>query len=290
MAHYVPDSNTRRWVIVAPGRGNRPNDIKKEIRDTQYAIRSKEIEVDTSCPFCGGNEAMTPPEVMRIGDGNPNTVGWDVRVVPNKFPITDIHEVFIHSVHHATDISLLSESHIEKVILAYKMRYLANASKGHVLIFCNQGKAAGASLQHPHAQLVVVPQQIQFDALSREAIVNEVIEDHGFVVYCPEFSQWPYETWITKTGETDTFGDLTDVELPVVAHLLSTTLKRLRSVLSDEYPSQEFSYNYYISSEKHWFIRIIPRMVERAGFELGTGLSVNPVAPADAAHALKEVV
>ena len=89
MAKYVPDIKTQRWVIVAPARKGRPDDAKP----------AKSV-----CPFCTGNEALTPPEVYRIGGGEKDKPGWKVRVVPNKFPITDIHEVIIHSPDNEKDI------------------------------------------------------------------------------------------------------------------------------------------------------------------------------------------
>src|SRR3989344_2438626 len=88
MAKFVPDIKTQRWIVIATNRVRRPEDNHA----VTQVVSSTKVN-----PFAPGNEAMTPPEVFRIGEGEPNKPGWKVRVVPNKYPITDIHEVIIHS-------------------------------------------------------------------------------------------------------------------------------------------------------------------------------------------------
>ncbi|OGG01539.1 hypothetical protein A2Z33_00720, partial [Candidatus Gottesmanbacteria bacterium RBG_16_52_11] len=247
-----------------------------------------------SCPFCTGNEGTTPPEVLRIGDGEKNKPGWQVRVVPNKFPITDIHEVIVHSPDHEKGLEALPPEHVPLILTAYRERYKAHQSAGHVIIFCNLGLHAGASLKHPHSQLVVVPRQINLDALSREPIANVVSEDELFIVYCPYFSQWPYEVWIAPKKDDTLFGDITDDELSRLSIVFPDALRRISRVLTDpklqfRQANEPFIYNYYIYHGKKWFVRIIPRAVHRAGFELGSGLNVNVVDPTDAAERLRSV-
>ncbi len=274
MAKYVPDIRTQRWVIISSSRIFRPKDTTP----------SGKPPVN---PFAEGNEALTPPEVYRIGDGEKNKPGWKVRVVPNKFPITDIHEVFIHSPDPLKNIEHLPLSHVELILTAYRDRYHAHADDGQVLIFCNQGIHAGASLTHPHSQLVVVPKQINLDALSREPINNVLKETESFVTYCPDFSQWPFEVWIAPKQDSGKFVDIKDAELKDLAGILQGVLQNIEAVYSDSlfgfnHPGVPFGYNYYIAHGNQWFIRVIPRFVHRAGFELGTGLNVNVVDPADA--------
>jgi len=164
-----------------------------------------------------------------------------------------------------------------------------------VLIFCNHGYHAGASLAHPHSQLVVVPKQINLDSLSREPINNVVEEDTNFVMYCPDFSQWPYEVWIAPKGEGDMFGDLPENHLTDFAGVLQRALQKIEYIWRDsvirpkDRQTDPFMYNYYISHGQSWFIRIVPRFIHRAGFELGTGLNVNVVDPATAAEELQKV-
>ncbi|MBI2611485.1 DUF4931 domain-containing protein [Candidatus Gottesmanbacteria bacterium] len=283
MARFVPDVKTQRWIIISPVRHDRPDQFVKEA-PPQAKI----------CVFCEGNESLTPPEVMRVGEGEKDKPGWKIRVVPNKFPITDTHEVIIHSPDHTKSIEDFEIGHVEAIVRIFKERYLAHANDGQVMIFCNFGEHAGASLGHPHSQLVVIPKQINLDALSKEPIANNVMETAYFVSYCPDFSQWPYEVWIAPKKDGVIFGDINDEEIKDLAMVLQQTLKRLHVVYNTptvkavrkDWP---FAYNYYIHHGKDWFVRIIPRLVHRAGFELGTGLNVNVVDPVQAATDLKRV-
>ncbi len=285
MAKYVPDVKTQRWVIIAQARSKRPDD--------SGAAHSEALAKE--CPFCVGNESMTPPEVYRIGPGEKDKPGWEVRIVPNKFPITDIHEVIIHSPDDTQDLEHLPLPQVVKVLTAYRDRYRAHESDGQVIIFCNHGFHAGASLKHPHAQLVVVPKQINLDSLSREPINNIVEENTYFVTYCPDFSQWPYETWIAPKAEATKFGDTEDKTLPDLAGILQKLLQKMEKIYgqSDIKPKDRsdnaFVYNFYIYHGVNWFIRIIPRFIHRAGFELGTGLNVNIIDPLSAAKEIAEM-
>lgn len=281
MAKFVPDIKTQRWIVITPVRWGRPDE-------------NREKETAEPCPFCYGNEKLTPAEVVRVGEGERDSPGWKIRVVPNKFPITDIHEVIIHGPDHDHDIEDLDLSHISLLLTAYRDRFRAHLPDGQVLIFCNHGEHAGASLSHPHSQLVVIPRQINLDALVREPIMNIVDDNNFFVTYCPDFSQWPYEVWIASKAEGTTFAEVTDDEIRDLAVILKRTLMRLKIKYSDPKTKRihkfaAFAYNFYIHHAKTWFIRIIPRLVHRAGFELGTGLSVNVVDPTNAAKELKEI-
>ncbi len=279
MAKYVPDVKTQRWVIISPGRSARPENAK---------------EAKPSCPFCSGSEGLTPPEVYRIGPGEKDSPGWQVRVVPNKYPITDIHEVIIHSPDHDNDIEKLPLEQVVLITRAYRDRFRAHERDGQVLIFCNHGEHAGASLRHPHSQLVVVPKQINLDTLAREPINNVIEENHHFITYCPDFSQWPFEVWIVPKEEGRKFGDTPDDQLGDLALVLQQSLQKIEATSHSPGVAQmalgrEFIYNFYIYHGASWYIRIIPRLVHRAGFELGTGLNVNMVDPAIAAEKLKNL-
>lgn len=276
MAKFVPDAQSRRWSVIAPERITRPEEL-------QSGERAKK------CPFCPGNESLTPPELYRIGGEGRE---WKVRVVPNKFPITDFHEVIVHSPDDVNDIESLDLEQVKLIFQVYRVRYLANVSNGQVLIFCNHGESAGASLRHPHSQLVVIPNQISLDVLVKEPINNVISDNTYFVTYCPDFSQWPYEVWIAPKKTGTSFGEIKDEEISDLAGILQKVLIGLREkFLKRETPNvakeEEFTYNYYVYPGKDWYLRIIPRFVHRAGFELGTGLSVNIKDPKDAAEELK---
>jgi UDPglucose--hexose-1-phosphate uridylyltransferase len=281
MAKYVPDVKTQRWVIIAAARSKRPD---------QAAVPATGQSV---CAFCEGNESFTPPEVYRIGGGEKDKPGWQVRVVPNKYAITDIHEVIIHSPRHEEDLEHLPAEQVVRILTTYRDRYRAHEHDGQVIVFCNHGFQAGASLIHPHSQLVVVPKQINLDSLYREPITNIIEENTSFITYCPDFSQWPYETWVAPKTQGTKFGDTPEGELPDLAGVLQTILKKLETIYftsaikPKDRSENVFVYNYYIYHGMDWFIRIIPRFIHRAGFELGTGLNVNVVDPTDAAGEIK---
>lgn len=278
MAKYVPDILSRRWVIISSQRATRPD---------------QNIEKDycNLCPFCPGNEALTTEEVFRIGDGNANEPGWKVRVFPNKYPITDFHEVIVHHPDETKDFDEFTLEEIQNVFKAYRSRYNFYREMGQVMIFCNKGEHAGASQEHPHSQLVVIPSQINLDTLTREPLNNIVEENNFFNIYCPDFSQWPYEVWLAPKEQNTVFGDIEDEEIEDLAGIFKTIMLKLKKIhAAHNLTKHEFSYNFYIHPKENWYMRIIPRFVHRAGFELGTGLSVNVVDPSDVAKELREMI
>jgi len=278
MSKYVPDISTHRWVVISPRRVARPE---------EHASHSDKKRV---CPFCPGHESETPPEVFRVGGGDPDKEGWKVRVVPNKYSITDIHEVIIHSPLHDKDMAEMPQAHTELILTTYRQRYNNYRKRGQVLIFCNHGEHAGESLSHPHSQLVVIPSQINLDTLVREPLNNIVEENKTFHVYCPDFSQWPYEVWIAPKKVDTLFGDISDSEIKELAEIMIKMIKKLAHIYQQQpISSIAFGYNYYIYHRENWYLRIIPRFIHRAGFELGTGLYVNIIDPLEAALELKGV-
>jgi UDPglucose--hexose-1-phosphate uridylyltransferase len=186
------DPITGRWVIIATDRAKRPTDFAKE---------SVEIRGNGFCPFCAGNESKTPPEVLAYGrnGSGPNSPGWTVRVVPNKFPALGIegdldrvgeglfdrmngigaHEVIIETPDHQSTLATLSEKNIEDVFWAYRDRMLDLKNDKrfrYILIFKNHGEAAGASLEHTHSQLIalpIVPRQVREEVDSARRYFQE---------------------------------------------------------------------------------------------------------------------
>jgi len=283
MANYISDFSKSRWVVYTPERVNRTGMNGKEDR----------------CPFCPGNEEDTPPEVFRTGGGKKDKPGWTVRVVPNMFPITDVHEVVIHSTDHSKNIEDLSQAEVAEILKTYVNRFNFLKTKGKVFIFCNQSLASGASLIHPHSQITVVPFDIPTVTLPVQPIVNIVEQNNSFISYCPDFSEWPYEMFIKETRnnnqETNKFQNLNNQKIKDLAIILQSMLIRLKKVhdASAHYSKKPFGYNFYIFVPDHpkgvqdWYLRIIPRFSERAGFELSTGIMVNSVEAKRASQELK---
>ncbi len=279
MARFVPDADSRRWVIIAPARIDRPHD------------NVATPDIIGRCVFCPGNEALNE-EVFRVG-GNGNDRNWRLRVIKNKFPFTDRHEVIIHSPDHEKDLDALPLSQVELILSVYRQRYNyhVNNNHGRVLIFNNHDLHAGASIKHPHTQVAVIPEAVTPDTMTREPEQNIVWATAHFVAYCPDFSQWPYELWLApKDAEKKTFGEITNEEITDLAPLLQKSLAFIirkfstPGALRKKGDDEVVPYNYYIYHGTDWYLRIIPRLVHRAGFELGTGISVNIVDPAKAAE------
>jgi UDPglucose--hexose-1-phosphate uridylyltransferase len=167
MADLRKDPVTGRWVIISTERQKRPSDFHIE------AVTTKSND---HCPFCQGHEDKTPPEILAYRNGG----GWDVRVVPNKFPALRVegdldregeglfdrmngigaHEVIIETPRHGETLATLGEPAIEKVFWAWRERVLdlkRDMRLRHIVIFKNHGAAAGASLDHSHSQLIALP-------------------------------------------------------------------------------------------------------------------------------------
>lgn len=161
-----------RWVIIATERSRRPSDFTPEERRS----------IGGFCPLCEGNEDRTPPEVLAFRDNGapPNSPGWSLRVVPNKFPALRIegeldregegiydkmngigaHEVVIETPQHSETLSTLPLKGVENVLWAYRERMVdlrRDQRLRHVLVFKNYGSAAGASLEHSHSQIIALP-------------------------------------------------------------------------------------------------------------------------------------
>ncbi len=309
MSNYISDFSKLHWMVSNPARITRTGMDGKPFR----------------CPFCEGNEADTPPEVFRIGGGEVNKPGWKVRVVPNMFPITDIHEVIIHSPDHDKNVEELSLDQIENIIKTYVNRFNFLKDKGKIFIFSNQSLISGASLVHSHSQISVVPKEIKTETLAVQPVVNIVEQVGEFTSYCPDYSEWAYEVWIRSTIQLRQldeagFGNISDQQVKDLVKILQSTIQKLKKIHdgNSHYSKKPFGYNYYISipqdmdsrlrgndntdktgvipvktgiqdSGNTWYLRIIPRFMERAGFELSTGIMVNSVEAKKASEELKTI-
>jgi UDPglucose--hexose-1-phosphate uridylyltransferase len=166
------DPITGRWVIISTDRRKRPHDFRME---------SVQIPPNPSCPFCEGHESMTPHEILSYRSrGDADTPGWDLRVVPNQFPVLRVegtldrqgeglfdkmngigaHEVVIESPRHEDTLATMSDAAVEQVLWACRdrVRDLKQDRRfRYIIVFKNHGTAAGASLDHSHSQLIALP-------------------------------------------------------------------------------------------------------------------------------------
>lgn len=252
------DPISLEWLIVSPHRSKRP-DQKSPKR--------------ILCPFDEGNEGMTPPELIRVGEGDKDKKGWQIRVIPNLYKVTEFHEVIVHSPNHKKDMADLPLEHVEKIFQVFQDRYNALKSKGLPLIFNNHGPEAGASLPHPHSQLTVVPAHVGVSSPVAQKPHNIALRGKSLVAFCPDFSVWPYETWVEPFPRGKTFGQVDTPQLTELAKLVQQILQALEAA----HPN--LSYNFYIYPGEDWYLRIMGRNLIKAGFELGSGVQVNTVDP-----------
>jgi UDPglucose--hexose-1-phosphate uridylyltransferase len=193
---------TKEWVIIATDRAKRPEEFS-------FAEDLDPPNGHLTCPFCPGHESMTPEEIFafRTYGTKPNTQGWWIRVIPNKFaalsPLGDVkrsqsqdffrfmdgvgsHEIIIESPDHEKSMATMEQKQVEEIFLAYRERYKElKKDERHemILIFKNHGRDAGTSLRHPHSQIIagpVTPNHIRH--YIEEAM--RYFDDHGKCVYC----------------------------------------------------------------------------------------------------------
>jgi UDPglucose--hexose-1-phosphate uridylyltransferase len=224
------------------------------------------------------------------------------------------HEVIIESPSHRRQIALLPQEAVQRVVDTYHRRYLQlmeETENSMVLIFRNHGPGAGTSLMHPHSQIIatsIVPRDVRLrdeqaqkyfdewghcmycDILAFEAKEGSRVvgENESFLAFVPYAAEVPFETWILPRDHQADFGSIAEDALVHLSEMLKWVLRKLYEKLNDP------DYNFTIDSAPrfragephiHWFLRIRPRLTTRAGFEIGSGISINPSLPEqDAAY------
>jgi UDPglucose--hexose-1-phosphate uridylyltransferase len=319
-----------RWVIVDTDHPNKPEDFEYE----PNVLRGG------TCPFCYGSESMTPPEIEAIREPqtSPNTPGWAVRVVPNKFPALQVegdldrrgigiydmsngvgaHEVLIEHPYHHKDIPDLLDSEVENFISMYCRRALdlvRDKRFKYILVFKNYGLAAGASLEHPHTQIVALPmvpknvmEEIKgahnyfeyrerclfCDMIRQEMQEKEriITENKYFLSFCPFVSRFPFEIWIIPKKHSGLFCHIPPEEFPALASILKETIRKIKVLFPN------LSYNFIIHSSPingdggvegyHWHIEFMPKLTRVAGFEWGSGFYIVTTPPELAAQYLRD--
>jgi UDPglucose--hexose-1-phosphate uridylyltransferase len=198
MPEFRKDPVVERWVIIAAERAKRPQGKPERVHTVDTGI----------CPFCPGNESMTPPAVLVLSDDNAprGKSNWSVRVVPNKYPAlvdqenlaaridgpyhsmhgAGAHEVVIESAKHEIGMAALSERNIELVLHAYRQRLLQWRGEQrwrYALIYKNQGAEAGATLAHGHSQIAALP-MVPKEPLEEIEAAKKYFASAGRCVYC----------------------------------------------------------------------------------------------------------
>ncbi|MBI4132559.1 MAG: DUF4921 family protein [Candidatus Sungbacteria bacterium] len=331
------DLVTGDWVVVATSRARRPNEYARE--------RAKEHpQPKSSCPF----ERLIPSALVvydRKGERfrvTPKDRGylekhWWLQVVPNKYPAfgqgacqivrtvgpyrwqdgVGFHEVVITR-DHQRSIAAMNLKEAEMVLRAYRHRYLGLKDEGcveFVSIFHNHGREAGATISHPHSQIIatpVIPPDVKRSLHgSREyfrkyrrcvhcTIIRQerregwriVHQNRGFVAFCPFASRQAFELRIFPLRHNPEFETISDAEIELAADALRTALAKLSSTLANP------AYNFFIHTAPtadgsqaphyHWHIEIVPKTAIWAGFEIGTGIEISTISPEAAAAFLRK--
>lgn len=318
MPELRKDPITERFVIISTERSVRPSDC---------VLEEKPIP-SFDCPFCQGREEETPPPIREYTgeDGL-----WDVRVIPNKYPVlvedgapaprnegmyevmngTGRHDVFIESRRH--DFHFY-DARVEEVALSFRavrdrMQVLADERDIHYsLYFKNYKNIAGATLSHPHSQMIstpIVPKLVQeelngaeryqqehdrcvyCDIIKEDTAANRRIclANVSFVALAPYASTSPFEIWVLPKKHTQHFHELTDEEVYEFSEIVQGIFLRLDLNLGN------LPFNYFLHTAPyhrwegsfhtsyHWHLEIVPKLSQRAGFEMGSGFYINSFAP-----------
>jgi UDPglucose--hexose-1-phosphate uridylyltransferase len=323
------------YVIIAPERLHRPD---------LHVSKPPSLIASKRCPFCEGNEILTPPEVYAIRDNQPNAKFWKTRVIPNLYKAVQVeledhsdrngmfesipgvgaHEVLIDSPCHDCGFADLDAHSIENWLrtLIIRISDLKHDQRlVHLSIFKNVGSSAGATQDHPHTQILALPVMPQTELVFLERnmsyyrrhgrgklediVQNEltckdrIVEEIGnFVAFCPYASAFPFEVMIAPRRNIKSLEDCSRDEVTDLSILLRHLFQKLNQQLGS------FDYNlffrlpplnpnfenepYMDSLHKNYrfTIRITPRIYRLGGFEISTGMAINPVSPEECAELL----
>ncbi len=309
-----------RWVIIAKNRRMRPTDFLHESVEEKSGV----------CYFCPGNEDMTPPELDRISEGEK----WIIRCFPNKFPATTLecgevktgpetdlftkisaygkHEVITETPRHGEYFHELSVEHLVSVFDLYSSRIKEMRKDErikYVTVFKNQGKEAGASIDHSHTQLIalsIVPPLVNAEAKASNRYLKEkgscpfcdiwrcekksgrlIFEDEYTISFTPFASRFPFEVWIMPKRHVRSLSELKYEEKQSFADMLKRILSRLYTGLNNP------PYNFWFHQSPddcnlHFHLELAPRLAKFAGLELGSEIVINTVSPEFAARHYQE--
>ncbi len=320
------------WAVIATGRAKRPKEFAKSRQEIEPAP-IKDCPFEDSQKAGRGEPLLTLSKSGKIDD-------WWVQVIPNKFPAfgpagtceetreigpysamdgIGFHEVVITRDHHR-HFAQFSQKEAELVVEAYRSRYLSlmnDSCVRYISIFHNHGREAGASIYHPHSQIIAIPvvdpdvsrsllgSQNYFNQnkkcvhcvmvnFERDQKTRVIFENALFVAFCPFASRGAFEVRIFPKIHEPCFHQIDDEQVSHFAEALRTALKKIDKGLKNP------PYNFFIhtapvavNSAKeyyhyHWHLEILPKTSIWAGFELGAGIEISTIEPEKAAEYLKK--
>lgn len=312
-----------RWVTIVSDRAQRPSDFAPREHDDVATS-------DRPCPFCPGHEESTLPALETVDEGGQ----WKMRVVPNLYPAfygvtgfvvhhvgpvhvtadaTGIHEVFVYTREHDSGLEDLDDAHAAELMHALKRRlseHAASSGVRYTQVIVNHGREAGASLAHPHAQILGLPfvpsevldEERAFARFAGGCVICTTIEaedatgdrvvfsNDDVMCVAPFWSGAPYELLLMPRHHEAHLQAADDRSLDAMGRAIRDAVGQLESAIGD------VAFNLGIHSaphehggEYHWHVHLWPNLVTQAGFERGTGVMINVVSPEDAADALRSV-
>ncbi len=315
------------WVVIATGRAKRPNDFLK-------GRRPREFQPKSACPF----EKVIPNRILVFSKRQSKNNDWWLQVIPNKYPAfgkglcsvvykagpyrwtggVGFHEVIITR-DHTRSIGEMNDEEVDFIIQAYQSRYLAlkdDKCVEYVSLFHNHGRLAGASITHPHSQIIaipVVPPDIRksvegsrryFDAhatcvhcimlrYERKVKTRVIYENDRFIVIAPYASRTAFETRVFPKFHSAHFEEISADDRKLFTHAFRVGLAKIFRGLGDP------DYNFFLHTAPvrkkgdtwhyHWHFEIIPKTAIWAGFEIGTGIEISVIDPESAARFLRAV-
>jgi len=327
------DLVSKDWVVIATGRARRPETFKKERRKKEKVPRKL-------CPFCNISSQERPTLIFLNGKqvlSKKVPKKWTTIVVPNKYPAVlpcpELHRRFENNLYqtmnavgfhevvitrdHKKQMAQFSKNQIREVVDVYQQRYLDLSKEkfvNYISIFHNHGLEAGASVAHPHSQIITTP---LIDSDLRKAVLNSkryykkhrkcvycqmnnwerktkkriVFENKGFLVLCPFASKSAFQVIISPKKHLPYFEKITEKEKTQLAEAFKAALSKLYKALNDP------AYNFYLHTapcdEKkyphyHWHWTILPKTSTWAGFEIGTRMEISTIEPEKAAEYLRK--
>ncbi|MDP2922853.1 MAG: galactose-1-phosphate uridylyltransferase [Candidatus Omnitrophota bacterium] len=329
MSEFRYNLISREWIIIATERAKRPKDFIKAKKEEKIIPEYKEncpfcpgnenqTPVETFRLGDAKNWQVRSVYNKFGAVSNEEKMVRENNGLYNSMSGFGVHEVIVEHPRHNTCIALMSNEDVENIIRAYKARYNAIADTEGIeciVIFKNHGPSAGTSLEHPHSQLIatpVVPPQIRgrleraigfFDFTGKcvfcatlESELKEkkriVQETEKFAAFMPYAASAPFQTWIYPRRHSASFGDINEEEIRDLAKNLKATLSKLYYGLDNpdfnctirSIPVKERGGEYF-----HWYLSIIPRLSQPAGFELGSGMFINTALPEESAEFLRQI-
>jgi len=304
---------TGRWVAVATDRAARPSDLVSRPEPTI-------ADATQPCPFCPGNEEATPPALETYDRGGQ----WTVRVLPNRYPAFDgdevlhvshlgpvfteamgsgIHEVLVFTPEHKASFAELDDKQVAVTMAALRDRLEAHSRRPvvrYTQAILNHGRDAGASLEHPHAQLLGIPfvpgeiadEEAGFGRFGGPCLLCTTLEaeedaghrvvhaDERVVVICPFWAGIPYEMLVLPRDHQAHIVDTSPRDITAVGRAIRDVLAKLHSCIGPTSYNVVFHTAPHRSAAPfHWHAHIWPRVTSIAGFEQGTGVLINILAP-----------